>query len=284
MKAVVLGAGGQLAHDLQRAMSAWELVPLRHADQDICDHEAVRRRLGEICPDVVVNTAAFHRVDDCEVEVEKAFQVNAFAVRSLAQTCADIDSTLVHVSTDYVFGGEKRTPYTEVDLPRPLNVYGVSKLAGEHFVRSLCPRHLVIRSSGLYGVAGSSGKGGNFVETMIRMAKEGKPIRVVDDQVLAPTYTKDLAEEIVELLRTEEYGLYHVANGGECSWYEFATEIFGLVSLRPDLGRTTTQAYRARARRPAYSVLASGNRRHPEGVRPWREALLAYLTDMQHVS
>jgi dTDP-4-dehydrorhamnose reductase len=185
------------------------------------------------------------------------------------------------MSTDYVFGGEKRAPYTEDDAPNPLNVYGVSKLAGEYFVRALCPKHFIVRTSGLYGVAGSSGKGGNFVETMIRLAKEGKPIRVVTDQVLTPTYTRDLAHKIKELLQTEAYGVYHITNSGQCSWYEFAAKIFELLSLKPDFGPTTSAEFGAKAKRPAYSVLAHGRLAQLglDDLRSWPEALAAYLEE-----
>ena len=229
----------------------------------------------------MINTAAFNRVEDCETEVEKAFGVNAFAERNLAQICAELDCVLVHISTDYVFGEEKRTPYTEEDAPNPLSVYGVSKLVGEYFVRSLCPKDFVVRTSGLYGMAGSSGKGGNFVETMIRLAKENKPIRVVNDQVLTPTYTKDVAQKIKELLQTGVYGLYHITNNGQCSWYEFASKIFKLLGLKPDFGPTTTAAYRAKARRPPYSVLAHNKLKQLglDDLRPWPQALTAYLKE-----
>ncbi len=237
-RVVVIGANGQLGTDLVKVLDDRELIPLSHSDLDICDFVYTRTRLSQIRPTVVINTAAFTRVDDCEDEVSKAFWVNAYAVRNLAQVCADLNCVLIHISTDYVFGGEKHTPYTEDDAPNPLNVYGVSKLAGEYFVRNICPKHFIIRTSGLYGVAGSSGKGGNFVETMIRLAQEGKPIRVVTDQVLTPTYTKDLSQKIKELSQTGAYGVYHITNSGQCSWYEFAAKIFELLDIearfRPD--------------------------------------------------
>ncbi|MEM1867999.1 MAG: dTDP-4-dehydrorhamnose reductase [Thermosphaera sp.] len=277
----MIGANGQLGTDLVKVLNNWDLVPLTHAELDICDFVRARKVLTELRPDVVINTAAFNRVDDAEAQPEKAFWVNTYAVRNLAQVCADLDCTLMHISTDYVFGGEKRTPYTEDDPPNPLNVYGVSKLAGEYFVRNICPKHFIVRTSGLYGVAGSSGKGGNFVETMVRLAKEGKPIRVVTDQVLTPTYTKDLAQKIKELLTTEAYGLYHITNSGQCSWYEFARRIFELLGIKPDFGPTTSAEFRAKARRPAYSVLAHERLKELglDDLRPWPEALKAYLEE-----
>lgn len=280
-RVVVIGANGQLGTDLVKVFKDWDLILFAHSDLDICDFVYTRKILAEAHPGIVINTAAFNRVDDCEDEPSKAFWVNTYAVRKLAQFCAELDCCLVHMSTDYVFGGEKRTPYTEDDAPNPLNVYGVSKLAGEYFVRNICPKHFIIRTSGLYGVAGSSGKGGNFVETMIRLAKEGKPIRVVNDQVLTPTYTKDLAEKIKELLQTEAYGLYHITNSGECSWYEFAGKIFELLGLKPDFRPTTSAEFGANAKRPAYSVLAHERlkRLGLDDLRPWPEALEAYLQE-----
>jgi dTDP-4-dehydrorhamnose reductase len=239
MKIVLIGANGQLGSDLVKALRGFDVVGLTHADLEVCDGEAVRKMVGGLRPDLVINTSAFHRVDECEDAPEKALAVNAVAVRELARICADAGCALVHMSTDYVFGGSPRQPeepYDEDDAPSPLNVYGVSKLAGEYFVRYLCPKHFLVRSTGLYGVVGSSGKGGNFVETMVRLAREGKPIRVVDDQVLTPTYTRELAAKIAELVQTDAYGLYHVTNSGRCSWYEFAGRIFELMGLTPDFG------------------------------------------------
>lgn len=284
MKVAVLGANGQLGHDLIQALAAWDCIPLTHADLDICDFTSTRKRLADVKPDIVINTAAFHRVDDCEEQPEKSFQINTYAVRNLAGLCAELDCGLVHLSTDYVFGGEKNSPYTEDDAPNPLNVYGVSKLAGEYFVRALCPKHFVVRTTGLYGVAGSSGKGGNFVETMVRMAREGKSIRVVDDQVLTPTYTKDLAHAIERLAQTDAYGLYHITSSGQCSWYEFAARIFELLGLTPDFGPATTAGYGLKALRPAYSALAHHRLKQLgcDDLRPWSEALDAYLKEKRH--
>ena len=225
MKIVIVGAGGQLASDLVPALAGHAVVPLPHAELDLCDAAAVRARLARERPDVVINTAAFHRVDECERVPEVPFRVNAVAARDLAQVCADLDSTLVSFSTDYVFDGRQRRPYTEEDAPGPVNVYGVTKLAGEYFIRALCPKHFVVRTTGLYGVTAASKHGGNFVETMIRLARARTPIRVVADQILTPTYTRDVARTIADLVRTDRYGLYHVTNSGACLWYEFACAV-----------------------------------------------------------
>jgi dTDP-4-dehydrorhamnose reductase len=285
MRIVILGAGGQLAHDLLHALADQELFPLRHMDLDICDYPQVRQSLNKIKPELVINTAALVRVDDCESQVERSFQVNAFAVRHLAQVCSDLDCALLQMSTDYVFGGDQKTPYLEDDLPMPLSVYGASKLAGEYFVRSNCRKHFVVRSSGLYGAAGSRSKSGNFIETMIRMASKGVPIRVVDDQVLTPTYTHDLAAMLAGLVQNESYGLYHITNSGACSWWQFAALIFQLTGLQPDFEPTSSQEYAAVARRPKYSVLgnAPAQQRVVAGLRSWGEALAAYLLENRHI-
>lgn len=286
MKVVLIGATGQLGTDIIRVFDERDLTPLTHAQLDVCDGDATRQILRDLKPDVVINTSAYHKVDECEDKVHRSFEVNAYAVRNLAQVCADIDATLVHLSTDYVFGGcERQTPWSETDAPCPINVYGISKLAGENFARYLAPKHFVIRTTGLYGIAGASGKGGNFVELMIRLAKEGKPIRVVTDQVLTPTYTRDLALKIKELIQTEAYGLYHLTSGGSCAWYEFARTIFELLDRKPDFGPTTSASFPTRARRPAYSVLAHDSllKAGLPDLRPWPEALEAYLREKGHL-
>ena len=234
----------------------------------------------------MINTSAFHQVDLCEEEWESAFRVNAYAVRHLATICAQQDITLAHISTDYVFGGETQhcKPYAESHKPFPVSVYGASKLAGEHLLRSTWNKHFVVRGSGLYGLAGSAGKGGNFIETMVRLAKEDKPLKVVEDQISAPTFTADLADKIVELLPSEKYGLYHISNTGCCSWYEFAQAIFDYCGLTPDLSPTTSEAFGAAARRPSYSVFAH-DALHAAGIaspRSWQHALADYLEQKGH--
>lgn len=281
MRVAVIGANGQLGRELTRVLSAWDVYPLTRPACDVRGAASVRDALREIRPSVVINTAALTDVDACEEDVRQAFDVNACAVRDLARACAEMKAVLVQVSTDYVFDGEKRAPYREDDAPHPLSVYGVSKLAGEYFARTGCPRHCVVRTSGLYGAAGARGKGGNFVETMLRMAREERPIRVVDDQVLTPTYTRDLAQAIRRLILTEAYGLYHVTNSGACSWYEFAGRVFQRVGMKPDFGPTTSAEWGAPARRPAYSVLAHDKLVQAGGgdLRAWTEALDAYLME-----
>ena len=230
---------------------------------------------------MVVNCAAYNLVDRAEADATVAFAVNAWGVRDLAVACRDLGCVLVHFSTDYVFGldATRRTAWAETDAPGPVSVYGLSKLAGEYLVRSLCPRHFVVRTCGLYGVWGSGGKGGNFVETMLRVAGLGKPLRVVADQICTPTYTVDLAEAVAALTATDHYGLYHLTSAGSCSWYEFARTIFELAGVTADLTPITSREFGAVARRPAYSVLSAAayEKFGLPPLRPWRDALAAYL-------
>jgi dTDP-4-dehydrorhamnose reductase len=278
----LIGANGQLGSDLARKLKEnHTLVSLAHADVDITHPAELTSVFDRVKPEIVINTAAYHKVDEVEDNPAKAFDVNGLGIRNLALECRRTGAVLVHLSTDYVFSGEKGAPYSEEDAPEPVNVYGISKLAGEYFIRYLLDRYFIVRTSGLYGVAGSSGKGGNFIELMLRLAQENREIKVVNDQVLTPTYTVDLAQKIVELIGTRSYGLCHLTNRGECSWFEFARAIFELSGLSPRLLPTTTSAFGAKARRPAYSVLAHTKLSQAglPDLRPWREALGAYLVE-----
>lgn len=288
-KVAIIGSGGQLGSDLARVISqntGGDLHLLDHSRVECTDRLSVEKALLDIHPEVVINCAAFVRVDDCEEEAERAFSVNARGAGHVAQACADIDATVVYISTDYVFDGGKSSPYTEDDSPNPLNVYGKSKLEGEKLVQDSCPKHFIVRSSGLYGLRQGSkgGLAGNFVETMLKLADKGSPIRVVDDQVLTPTFTKDLAGAIVELIRTDKYGTYHITNSGECSWYEFGKAVFEISGLSPDYGPITSSEYGARALRPAYSVL-DYSLIHQLGIAPprvWGDALREYIELRSH--
>jgi len=284
MKIIVTGANGQLGTDLCKVFAPFELVPLTHNDVEITDMGSVERAFGRHKPDVVINTAAFRRTDDCETEQDKAFLINALGARNVAVAAREFGANLVHMSTDYVFGGEtesRTVPYTESDAPVPLNVYGKSKLAGENFVRHLCPRHFIIRASGLFGIAGASGRGGNFVETVLKLAGERGELRIVTDQVFSPTYTKDLAGKIAQLITTEYYGIFHITNKGWCSWYEFTREILRQAGLNTPVVPISSDEYPQKARRPRFSVLDNYQLRllGMDDMRPWEQALGAYLKE-----
>lgn len=282
MKYAVLGAAGQLGRDLCPRLQG-DVTPLTRDRADLTRPESLRATLTELRPDVVVNCAAYNFVDRAESEPEAAFAVNGWGVRSLAALCQELGSALVHFSTDYVYGldEERRTPWSETDAPGPVSVYGLSKLAGEYLVRASCSRHFVIRTCGLYGVWGSGGKGGNFVETMLRVASQGKPLRVVADQVCTPSFTVDVAAAVAALVPTGRYGLYHITNAGSCSWHEFAATIFRLAGVRAELAPITSREYGAPARRPNYSVLGmtACESLGLAPLRPWPAALAAYLQE-----
>ena len=282
-KVLIIGSTGQLGTALLSVLKEDEVIPFSHEELEISDFGIVQRVVAKHRPEIVINTSAFHRVDDCEDEVDQAFRINAFAVLNLARLCNQQGSTLVHFSTDYVFNGKRRTPYVEEDLPNPLSVYGVSKLAGECFVQTYCPSHFLIRTSGLYGLAGSRNKGGNFVLTMLKLARDGREIRVVGDQVLTPTYAFDLAHKVGQLIKTKAYGLWHIANSGQCSWFQFASQIFMYCHLRVNLKEITSSEYGARATRPAFSVLASSRLKtlHLDDMPVWEDALKRYLDFLQ---
>jgi len=252
---------------------------LAHADLEIGDPERVHQVLGALRPDVVVNTAALHNVPRCETMAHEAYALNAIAPGHLARTCSALDARLVHVSTDYVFDGAKHAPYVETDCPNPLNVYGASKLAGEYAVLNGGDRHQVVRSSGLYGVRPCRAKGGNFIDTMFKVAREKPEVRVVDDEILTPTFTADLAGQIRVLALAGPPGLYHATNQGSCSWYEFARLVFELGGLTTPLLPTTVTEFAAPVRRPFYSVLENAALRAAglDRMRPWRDALTDYM-------
>ena len=280
LRVAVLGAGGQLGTDLFAAFAQrHDVIGFSHEDIEVRDHAHVAEVLTNLRPDVVVNTTAFHKVDECEKDPEHSFAVNCHAPSNLALVCSELAARLVHISTDYVFGGDRRTPYPADAKPGPLNVYGVSKLAGEYLVINRGTQHVVVRTSGLYGVAGASGKGGNFVETMLRLGRERGEVSVVTDQVLSPTYTPDLAATIQGLVETGASGVFHVANSGACSWFEFAQSIFQLAGMEVDVRPTTSAEFGSGVVRPAYSVLDTARLREV-GLplpRPWEDALAAYL-------
>lgn len=285
MRILLIGAAGQLGQDLLPVLEkrGHEVTPVTHEQLEICSAEGVRDAVAAARPQCLINTAAFHRVDDCEDQVERAFAVNVMGVRNLAQAAEQAGAALAHFSTDYVFGGEKQTPYAETDLPQPLSVYAISKLAGEFAARRYCSRHFVIRTCGLYGMGGSRSKGGNFVETMLKLAAQKKTVRVVADQIVTPTSTADLAERLLPLLESKRYGLYHMSSAGQCSWHEFAAEVFRLAKVDADLHPTDSKSFGAKARRPIYSVLDNYQMR-AAGIaefRPWREALAEYMRRRQ---
>lgn len=280
MKVVIIGSNGQLGEALTRILARrFDVHGLTHDDIEVADPDSIQSALVSLAPDAVINTAAFHNVPRCQEDLDRSFSLNAAGPHHLALWCEQNGADLVHISTDYVFDGAKQAPYVEEDLPRPLNVYGVSKLAGEHLVQSATERAYVLRTSGLYGRSKCRAKGDNFAQTMLRLARERGHVQVVSDEILTPTFVDDLASNIAELLPTRKYGLYHVTNGGSCSWYEFACRIFEYAGVDVPTEPVTAASFGSTVQRPLYSVL--DNRRLRENgldrMRPWQDALAEYI-------
>ena len=286
MRAAIIGANGQLGADLMTACATRGLsaIGLTHADIELADSTSVASALDATDPSVVINTAAMHNVEACERDPARAFAINALGARNLALAAERRRAILVHVSTDYVFDGAQRRPYVEADVPRPLNAYGASKLAGEHFVTALAPEHFVVRTSGLYGANPSRAKAGglNFVRLMLKLAREKGRVRVVTDEFVTPTYTVDLAEQILDLAQTRAYGTYHATSGGSCSWNEFAREIFHCAAPDTIVEDASAADFPRPVARPFYSVLDNAGLRRLgiDRMADWRDALGRYLATL----
>lgn len=277
MKVLLIGANGQLGTDILETFKDEDIIPLFHKDFEITDYVQSKRIVEKYKPEILINTAAFHNVLECERYPEKSFLVNTFGVKNLVDVCRSNQISLVHISTDYVFDGKKNTPYTEEDVPSPLNVYGISKLAGEFFTKKV-EKHYVIRVASLFGVRGCRAKGGrNFVKTMLDLAKSKDNVEVTSNVICSPTYTLDAALKIKEILE-EDYpsGLYHITNKGYCSWYEFALEIFSQTEATIKIKKKIEKEELEGVKRPLYSPLAS---KKIKPLRHWKDALKAYLIE-----
>ena len=288
-RVLVLGATGQLGADVVDAFAAIgsNVTGLGHSDVDVADGSAVSRAVLGAEPSLVVNTTAFHNVERCEEDQASAYAVNAIGARNVGLAAQHCGAVVIHISTDYVFDGTKGSPYIEADLPGPVNVYGASKLAGEHLVRAACPRSFVVRTSGLYGPRPCRAKGGlNFPSLMLKLANEKGELSVVTDEVVGPTYTPDLARQLVALAQTDAYGIVHATGAGEVSWNGFAKETLNLAGLSSiPVHKSTAASAIRKVRRPPYSILAN-NRLQELGVlvmRPWQEALSEYIASFPKI-
>ncbi|AEH46351.1 dTDP-4-dehydrorhamnose reductase [Parageobacillus thermoglucosidasius] len=276
MKVVVTGANGQLGQELVRQLQQtnFELYPFTKSELDITNESIVNEVITKIEPDIIINAAAYTKVDQAEIEEETAYLVNAFGQRNLVVAAEKVGAKICYISTDYVFDGSSMIPYREYDRTNPLGVYGKSKLVGEELTKSLCSRYFIVRTAWVYGEFGQ-----NFVKTMLRLAKEKEEIHVVNDQIGSPTYTVDLARFIIDLVQTDKFGIYHCTNSGSCSWYEFATAIFEESNINVKVNPITTEQLPRPAARPKYSVLdnfAMKVNGFPM-LRHWREALKEFL-------
>lgn len=280
MKIAIIGSNGQLGSDLVDTLSQnHEVVALNHSDIEVTDIDSVKSALTGAKPDAVINTSAYHNVPICEQNPDTAFAINGKGVLNLAKVCTDINAHFVHYSTDYVFDGSKQQPYLETDHCSPLNVYGTTKLSGENFAMSYASKPYVVRVSGIYGKIPCRAKGGNFITTMKKLAKEKPEVRVVNDEVLTPTPTRVIAEATALLIKQEAYGLYHMTCEGQCSWYEFARAIWDELNLQTPLYPASVNDFPVTVKRPFYSVLenASLKKLSQPNLPYWKDALVEFL-------
>lgn len=289
MKYLLIGADGQLGSEFCRLIPKNELVALTIKEIDITDQAQTLRVLAQHQPDVVINTAAYTAVDAAETHQEIARIVNETGAKNVAEACREIDAAMVQISTDYVFSGDLPLgrSYTEDDQPGPRSVYGKTKLAGEEWITKILKKYYIVRSAGLYGVVGCLGKGGdNFVDAIIKKADKNEAPTIVDDEFVSPTYSRDLAEKICQLVRTGQYGLYHIVNRGGSSWYEFGEKILELCGSKIKPDRISQRKLNAPAHRPINSALASVRLKQIglNEPRSWPEALRAYLIEKGYIN
>jgi len=283
MRILLIGRTGQLGGDLLRNGQAHQIVAPSREELDIARPHEVRAAIAHFHPQLVISCAAFHNVPLCEQEPAQAFLVNCVAVRDLAAACRDAGVRFITFSSDYVFGGdtERRTPYGEADRPQPLQIYGISRLAGEHAALATAPNHaIVVRTCGLYGASGARSKGGNFVDGRVADAKAGKTIEMAMEQTVAPTSTADLSKAVLALAEHPGAapGIYHLVNEGQCSWYELTVAIVEILELPAKVVPVDRGGVTGAMRRPLYSVLAN-NKARKLGIvlPPWRDALERHL-------
>jgi dTDP-4-dehydrorhamnose reductase len=282
VKIVVIGSNGQLGSDICRIINGGHSVTgLTHQDIEIADIDKVAAVLNKLKPDVVINTAAYHRLDLCEAYPEKSFRVNALGALNLAKISNDLGAVLVHYSTDYVFDGKKKQPYIESDKTNPLNIYALTKLDGEILIKNYTRRYFILRISGIYGRTVCRAKGKNFITTMQQAAREKEVVKVVDDEILTPTPVSAIARNTEKLLQTEAYGLYHMTCAGACSWFEFAGIIFRELHLKTPLISCKSSEFPVSVKRPSYSVLENKKLGSVDlDIMPdWKEALIDFLHD-----
>lgn len=288
---LITGARGQVGLALYRLLKdheEYELYRTRtdaiateegHLDAlDITDQEAVNSYMNQIKPDIIINCTAMTAVDLCESEQEKAYRFNAIGPKNLAIGASQINAKLIHISTDYVFDGQAGTPYTEEDEPNPISVYGKSKRSGEELVMKHCEKLFILRTAWVYG------EGKNFVKTILRLAEEGKTIRVVSDQYGTPTSALDLARTIIFLMETDSYGIYHATCEGSTNWYEFARTILKESGKEVEVLPITTDEYPTPAKRPKYSILDNKALREKHGyyMKDWKDAFREYIHDISN--
>lgn len=277
MRILVTGGAGQLGRAFSRISeeTGYSITALGHEALDVTQYESILKGVDAYQPDAIVHAAAYTNVDGAERDFDGAFRLNVNGTRNVAAACLNRGLKMVYVSTDYVFDGTDSRPYREFDAVNPQTVYGRTKLYGEQLAAQICPRLFIARTAWLYG------DGGNFVKTMLKLAGERQFLTVVNDQFGTPTYTVDLATAILAVLPTENYGTYHMTNQGQCSWYDFAREIFRIAGVDIEVRPVSTAEFPRPAKRPMYSVLENYMLEMTIGdpFRPWEEALAEYLAN-----
>ena len=283
MKIAIIGGNGQLGSDLTDVLSQkHDVTALQHSDIEVTDIDNVRNVMTALQPDVIINTSAYHNVPLCEQNPDMAFAINGRGALNLAKVSTDINARLVHFSTDYVFDGAKNQPYVETDYCNPLNVYGVTKAAGESFVLNYAAKPYVVRVSGIYGKIPCRAKGGNFITTMIKLSKEKPEVRVVNDEILTPTPTSEIAKTTALLLEKDAFGLYHMTCEGQCSWYEFAKAIWEHLKLTTPLYPASVKDFPLTVKRPFYSVLENTQLKKISipNMPEWKQGLSEFLNQL----
>lgn len=282
MKVLLIGKTGQLGGELIRNNPGYDIFAPSREVLDIGNRGQVEACIADHCPDIVINGAAFHNVPQCEIDSVSAFRINCTAVRDLATACRKSGTFFVTFSSDYVFGGERRIPYCEDDQPHPLQMYGISRVAGEYAALAAAPEHaMVIRTCGLYGASGARSKGGNFVDMRLQDAQSSTVLEMGCDQVVSPTSAHDLSLAVWKLIGNQRVpaGIYHLVNEGECTWYEFTQAIYETAGLKVTLKPVDRGGMSGEMRRPLYSVLANTKARALGVMLPhWRDGLTRYLT------
>jgi len=288
VKILLIGKTGQIGSDILRNNENHQIYAPDRASFDICSRDMINAVINDYLPDAVINTASFHDVPQCEADPVRAFTVNCVAVRDLAIACSRVDSLFVTFSTDYVFDGEKQAAYQEDDNPSPLQLYGISRLAGEYAAMSAASGNtIIIRTCGLYGISGSLSSGANFVDQRIQDAKARASMVMGGDQIVSPTFTHDLSKAVLQLIEHSERtpGVYHLVNEGKCSWYEFTKAIFEIMELKVKLNPMDRSGKIGDMKRPLYTALANTKAR-ALGIMlpPWRDALARYLVKKYRMS
>ena len=280
VKVAVIGANGQLGTELCLQFAEKHRVfPLTHGDIEVSDIDDVSSVLNEIKPNLVVNTAAFHNLPECEKNPELSFRVNSIGALNLAKITSQIGAKLVHYSTDNVFDGTRKQPYLESDKTAPLNIFGLTKLNGEIIIKNYSSRHFILRLSGIYGTTACRARGKNFITMMQNAAVEKEVVKVTEDEILSPTPVEEIVRNTLLLSETEAYGLYHMTCEGECSWFDFARVIFRELNLKTPLISCKRDEFTSTVKHPAYRVLENYNLKTVDLNRMphWEEALVTYL-------